>query len=155
LSLRSITPRTRRKSTGVNDQCRICGAQSSGSASVPSIQRAGYVFSVVGTARCAVPVAERSVRRRNRMFQNAGFNQSVPPAERGRGHRSAMSLPLNGYRVLSSAHPALLRLHAFFFTSATQIWLSRYHWTVSRMPCSKVCAGTHPSSFCIFDASIA
>jgi len=53
-----------------------------------------YLFSAVGMARCAVRAAER---------RNAGWDchvyrrRSFRPLLRGRGHRSAMSLPLNRY----------------------------------------------------------
>ncbi|HWY77349.1 MAG TPA: hypothetical protein VN281_17135 [Verrucomicrobiae bacterium] len=49
------------------------------------------VISLVGTARCAVPVAERSVRRRNECSQTRLLAYEFRPLERGRGHRSAMS----------------------------------------------------------------
>src|SRR6266446_2882296 len=35
--------------------------------------------------------------------------------------------------------------HLPCLTLSTHAWLSRYHWTVSRMPRSKECAGVHPS----------
>jgi hypothetical protein len=43
--------------------------------------------------RCAVPVAERSVRRRNECPGARISPSAFRPLERGRGHRSAMSLP--------------------------------------------------------------
>ncbi len=58
-----------------------------------------YVFSVVGTVRCAVRLRARSWSSARKPFPRmVTARQFVPPAsERGRGHRSAMSLPLNGY----------------------------------------------------------
>src|SRR5581483_1094586 len=50
-------------------------------------------MSLVGMARCAVPVAERSVRRRNECSKSPILAHMFRPLERGRGHRSAMSLP--------------------------------------------------------------
>jgi len=38
----------------------------------------------VGTVRCAVPVAERSVRRRNKNARDARATTSVPPAKSGK-----------------------------------------------------------------------
>jgi len=53
----------------------------------------------VGTARCAVRVAERSVRRRSRKTKARGLPRSFRPrCADGRGHRSAMSLPKNKNR---------------------------------------------------------
>jgi len=47
---------------------------------------------VVGTARCAVPVAERSVRRRNECSTAVALTRVFLPLERGRGHRSGNCL---------------------------------------------------------------
>ena len=46
-----------------------------------------------GMARCAVPVAERSARRRSEWGGAGNLVQFVPPATRGRGQRSALSIP--------------------------------------------------------------
>ena len=37
----------------------------------------GVLFSLVGTSRCDVPVAERSVRRRNESWQNESVHSFV------------------------------------------------------------------------------
>jgi hypothetical protein len=47
----------------------------------------------VGTSRCDVPLAERSVRRGNESAKVRASSSVFRPLERGRGHRSAMSLP--------------------------------------------------------------
>ena len=51
---------------------------------------------VVGTARCAVRAALSGATR----WANRLPSAVVPPAGRGRGHRSAMSLPLNAYETV-------------------------------------------------------
>src|SRR5271165_790865 len=57
---------------------------------------AGVATGWVGMARCAVPVAERERQATERTACDGRLTAFVPPAGRGRGHRSAMSLPKPG-----------------------------------------------------------
>ena len=60
------------------------------------LNRQGANRGWVGTARCAVRAA---YQRRNVGREACGPSKFVPPAERGRGHRSAMSLPPTFHRA--------------------------------------------------------
>lgn len=58
-------------------------------------------------------------------------------------------------RWATGVSPLRPQHYVFEVTAATQAWLSRYHCTVSRMPRSKVYAGSQPSSRLILEASMA
>src|SRR5581483_141015 len=64
----------------------------------------------VGTARCAIPVAERGGRRRSEQPGPCVSAGAFRLLERGRGYRSTMSLPLTTREnptLLSTASPRL------------------------------------------------
>jgi hypothetical protein len=63
---------------------------------------------LAGTSRCDVPVAERSVRRRNRVAEECAFS---PHAFRpdGRGLRSAASLPLKMKKPAGKSRACFLK----------------------------------------------
>src|SRR5213595_2602158 len=56
-----------------------------------------YLFTVVGTARCAVRAAFSGAST----WPGRRGARSVPPAARGRGRRSAASLPTNYVRTVN------------------------------------------------------
>src|SRR6266496_4589396 len=56
-----------------------------------------YLFTVVGTARCAVRAACSGAST----WPSQRGARSVPPAARGRGRRSAASLPTNYVRTVN------------------------------------------------------
>ena len=61
------------------------------------VARASYLFTVVGTARCAVRAACSGAST----WPSQRGARSVPPAARGRGRRSAASLPANYVRTVN------------------------------------------------------
>ncbi len=76
--------------------------------------------------KCFVAVTRSAAR----ILADGSFPQMPPQDARRQTRSPTLSLP----------QPP------FFFTVFTQSWLSRYHFTVSRRPRSKVWAGVQPSS---------